>query len=309
VRRAVAAIVTMTVAASPVLAAATAELARARAEYARSEYQRAIDALAPIVADPRALADLSDDEALEAHKLLGLSYFFVAQSAPAEDRPALLDKSGAQFAALLFVDPDYALDAALEGPDAVAYFDQVKRDNADKLERLREERRRDEERKRRPQVERVVLRVEHDPARWQNWIPGGVGQFKNGQPGKGGIILGIQAITLGVSAGIYLSHASRYGWPVGRLPDDPDTTAKIRREQYVQIACGATFLLVYGWAVWDAYKHERPELHEETKVQPIIYNDDDDATPPPAPPATSLVPVVVPFVTPDAYGAVLSWEL
>jgi hypothetical protein len=292
---------------SPAQAAATAELARARAEYARSEYHRTIDVLQPLVADPRALADLTDDEQLEAHKLLGLAYFFVAQTAPADARPELLDHSGAQFAALLFVDPDYRLDAALEGPDAVAYFDQVKRDNAEKLERLRDERRRDEARKRRPQVERLVLRVEHDPARWQNWIPGGVGQFKNGEPGKGGIILGVEAITFGVSAGIYLSHASRYGWPVGKLPDDPDTTAKIRREQYVQIACGATFLVVYGLAVWDAYEHERPALHEETRVQPIHY---DDADPPPAAAATtSLVPLVVPFISRDGGGAVLSWEL
>lgn len=310
-----AAVVALAHAPGVAVAAPTADLARARAEYARSEYQRTVDILSPLVGDPRALAELSEAEAMEAHKLLGLSCFFLAQGAPAEARPALLDKAAAQFAALLFIDPDYGLDAALEGPDAVAYFDQVRRDGANQLERIRAQRRLDEERRRRPQIERVVERVERDEARWPNWLPGGVGQFRNGQSGKGAAILGLQAVTLGTSAFIYLSHATRYGWPVGTLPLDPDETARIRREQYVQIGAGVAFLVIYGYSVYDGYVHQQPAVEVRTETRPIRY--DDDAPPaadpppaaPPSAPTTSAIPLVIPLVTDRGLGATFLWEL
>jgi hypothetical protein len=290
-------------------AARTEELvSRAGSEYARSEYQRVIDILSPVVADPRALAELDEQRTLEVHRLLGLSYFFLAQTLAQGARAPLLDKAAAQFSALLFLEPDYTLDAALEGPDATAYFEEVRRDGRERLEKIRAQRRLDEERRRRPQVERLVERTTHDEAAWPNWMPGGVGQFRNGHTGKGAVILTLQLVSFGTSAGIYLSHAARYGWPIGQLPADPDETARIRREQYIQIAAGAVFLITYGVSVYDAYRYQRPGLSERTTVRPIPY-DDAPASAPAQPPPTSLVPTIAPYVHAGGAGAVLTWEL
>ena len=154
-----------------------------------AQYQRTVDLLVPVLADPRQIAELTDEDAIAAHKLVGLSYFFLSQTAKVDERPKLLEYAGIQFAALLFIDPDYVLDAAVEGPEAAQYFDAIKRDQSAQLAKIREQKHLDEVRKTRPQRERVVLTVVHDPAAWENFIPFGYPQFQNGETGKGAIDL------------------------------------------------------------------------------------------------------------------------
>jgi hypothetical protein len=278
-------------------AAATNELAKARAEYARSQYQRTVDLLVPVLGDPRQIAGLTDEDVIEAHKLLGLSYFFLSQTAKVDDRPKLLENAGIQFASLLFIDPDYVLDAAVEGPEAVQYFDAIKRDQEQQLARIREQKRVDEERKKRPQRERVVLTIRHDEAGWPNFIPFGYGQFRNGDSTKGAIVGGIEGIAFATSAFLYVQHAFRYGWPVGRLPADPDEVDTIRTEQYLQIGAGTLFFLTYAWGVYDGYKHQKPSVTTKEEIRPIQYDDEKK---------TSLR--LSPIFAGDALGFGATWE-
>jgi hypothetical protein len=289
-------------------AAATAELAKARAAYQRSNYQACVDLLAPVLGDPRQRSDLSPAEAIDAYRILGLSYFFQAQVAADDAKPALLEAAATQFENLLFIDPDYVLDGAIDGPEAAAYFDQIRRDRQKQLDEIREQRRLDEERKKRPQRERLVTRIERDPGGWPNWVPFGYAQFQNEQPGKGAIFLVLQGATAGTSAYFFLSHAFRYGLP-GKLPTDPAEVDTIRTEQVIQISCGAAFFALYAYGVWDGYRHQKPALVTREEIRPIQYDDDAPATPAaPAPSTSSLVPVLTPFLTGDARGLGATWE-
>ena len=307
-RRAVAAACALTsaFAALPrtVHAAATNELAKARAEYARSQYQRTVDLLVPVLADPRQVADLTDEDTVEAHKLLGLSYFFLSQTAKVDDRPRLLENAGIQFASLLFIDPDYVLDAAVEGPEAVQYFDAIKRDQEQQLGKIREQKRLDEERKSRPQRERVILTVQRDDAGWPNFIPFGYGQFRNGDTRKGAILGSIQGVAFATSAFFYMQHALKYGWPTGRLPSSPSEVDTIRTEQYIQIGAGTIFLLTYAYSVYDGYKHQRPSVITREEIRPIQYDDEKKK------PSAQLVPLLLPATSPgsDAFGLGVAWE-
>ena len=285
--------------AGPALAAAVNELAKARAEYARSQYQRTVDLLVPVLADPRQIADLTDEDAILAHKLLGLSYFFLSQTAKVDERARLLESAGIQFAALLFIDPDYVLDAAVEGPEAVQYFDVIKRDQSAQLAKIREQKRLDEVRKTRPQRERVVLTVVHDPAAWENFIPFGYPQFQNGQTGKGAILFGVEGVAFGTSLFLYVQQALKYGWPTGRLPSDPAEVSSIRTEQYIQIGAGALFFAAYAFGVYDGFRHQRPSTITTEDIRPIQYDDDKDKK-------SSLR--LVPFTTGDAWGVGVTWE-
>jgi hypothetical protein len=292
--------------AAPALAAAVNELAKARAEYARSQYQRTVDLLVPVLNDPRQIADLTDEDAIEAHKLLGLSYFFLSQTARVDDRPRMLESAGIQFASLLFIDPDYVLDAAVEGPEAVQYFDAIKRDQSQQLAKIREQKRLDEERKTRPQRERVVLTVVHDPSAWENFVPFGYPQFANGQTEKGAILLGIQGVAFGTSAFFYLQQAFKYGWPVGRLPSNPDEVSTIRTEQYIQIGAGALFFAAYAFGVYDGFKHQRPSRITSEDIRPIRYPDHDKDDDKGDDKKSSLQ--LVPLITDDAWGLGVTWE-
>jgi hypothetical protein len=301
-------IVAAVVAAAPglALAAATAELAKAKAEYQRSEYQRTVEILAPVLDDARQSAHLSQEELIDAHKLLGLSYFFLAQPARPDDKVRLLEDAGGEFAALLFLDPDYVLDAAVEGPEAAGYFDEVKRDQRAKLDEIRRQRAADEERKRRPRNERVILRVERDPSPLSNWVPFAYPQFRNGQGGKGAVLGGLQGITFATSGYFYLQHALKYGWPVGELPLDPDEVDTIRTEQFIQIGAGVSFLLLYAYGVWDGYRHQRPNLVETVEIRPIVYDDESPARPPATQPVDQ--PGTRLFPTPSAPTLGATWE-
>ncbi len=319
-RRAVAsaALVAVVVALAPVpaLAVATAELAKARAEYARSQYERCVAILVPVMSDPRQMADLSDEDSIEAHKLLGLAYFFLSQKATVDDKPKLLENAGIQFASLLFIDPDYVLDAAVEGPEATQYFDAIKRDQQQQLAKIREQKRKDEERKRRPQRERLVLTVQHDESGLPNFIPFGYGQFRNGQARKGAILGVIQGAAFATSAILYVQHSFRYGWPVGRLPADPDEVDSIRNEQYLQIGAGSLFFLAYAYSVWDGYKHQRPAVITKEEIRPIQYDDGDSdsdsntdrnrTNTSSADPKSALT--FLPLFTGDALGLGAAWE-
>ncbi len=80
-------------------------------------------------------------------------------------------------------------------------------------------------------------------------LPGGVGQFLNGQPAKGAVLLGAQALTLGASIVTFRRRAAlyddRFGWYEGNMVQYERYTAAYRIEFGV-------FAFAYLYSVVDA---------------------------------------------------------
>lgn len=153
-----------------------------------------------------AVANFSDAQRVKLHELVGLSAFNLG------------DVKGAQaaFLQLLRINPDYILDPFAVPPPAIKVFDQVRRENADALNLVRQqiairadqEKRAKEERDRlaKEQDDRrrkldlmnneIVVRTIEHRSMIVNFIPFGAGQFQQGRIGWGAAF----AIAEGISA-------------------------------------------------------------------------------------------------------------
>jgi len=257
------------------------DLARARSEFDQGQYQTVVDTIAPLLYPRTLIRD--EKELIEAHYLLGVAYFYT-------DRK---DFARRELTALLYVDPTYKLDPVVESPEVYAFFEGIKGELRDKLEELRRQKEKEAEAKRRPSREVLVTRVVRDRSPWENFLPFGVGQFRNGQKVKGWAFLAGQLAFGGASLGLFVAQAVQYGIPSRGVPlSDIDA---LRTRQVVQIGTGAVFLLLYGWSVIDAYTNQKPKVEETREERPITELD--------RPP-----PLIVPWVSPDGGGGVvLTW--
>jgi tetratricopeptide (TPR) repeat protein len=141
------------------------------------------------------VANFSDAQRVKLHELVGLSSFNLGDVKAAQ----------AAFLQLLRINPDYILDPFAVPPPAIKLFDQVRRDNGDALNLVRQqiairadqEKRAKEERERlaREQEERrrkqdfldnvIVVRSIERRSMLVNFIPFGAGQFQQGRQGWG----------------------------------------------------------------------------------------------------------------------------
>jgi tetratricopeptide (TPR) repeat protein len=152
------------------------------------------------------LANFSDAQRVKLHEISGLSSFNLGDGKSAQ----------AAFLQLLRINPDYILDPFAVPPPAIKLFDQVRRDNADALnlvrqqialradqeKRAREERERlareqEERRRRQEQLSgEIVVRTIEKRSMLINFIPFGAGQFQQGRIGWGAAF----AISEGIAA-------------------------------------------------------------------------------------------------------------
>lgn len=265
--------------------APSVDVRRARGEYERGNYEKTAAILHQLLYVEKAA--LPEAELIEAHKLLGISYFFL-------DQP---EKAREEFSALLYIDPDYELDPVIEDAAVVAFFDTLKRELRNELADIRRKRALDEAKKQQPKQVLIVSEVK-EPNGIVNWIPG-AGQFRNGQPKKGWAFVIADTALLGTSAALFTYQALKYGVP-GRLPRDPSEIDTIRTLQVVQIGTGALGIVVYLWGVLDAYGNQRT-VHRyrpatEKEMRQLNLGTGAGAA------------RVVPFWTPDAVGLGATWE-
>lgn len=142
-----------------------------------------------------ALVNFSDVQRVKLHELAGLSSFNLGD----------LKSAQSAFLQLLKINPDHVLDPFAVPPLAIRVFDQVRKDNADALNLVRQqlairadqEKRaaedrlrlqREEEERRRAEGKansEVVVRTVERHSMLVNFIPFGVGQFTQGRTGWG----------------------------------------------------------------------------------------------------------------------------
>ena len=84
------------------------------------------------------------------------------------------------------------------------------------------------------------------PALAMSLFPFGVGQFSNGEPQKGWLFLGSQALVGSLSVALYLQNRD-----AGRVGPRP------LKDDALQISAGAAFWLLAGWGIWDAWTTHR----------------------------------------------------
>jgi hypothetical protein len=257
--------------------AAPPELKRAKDRYEFGAYAEAAAALRQLLAGK---PSLTDAEAVDAYRMLGISEY------------QLGDKLAARtaFVNLLSYEPDYALDAFLVPPAIVEFFDGVKKEHEAALAPLRERRRelREQQRladdaKRRLLAEEQVktgppgkiVRVE-EHVYLLNWMPLGAGQFQNGDRAKGTAIAAGQIVLglVNISAIVFHNQIAEdrtrtctTGQPGCSNPPyfDSDRTL-LSQVDAVKYTSAALFWALYAYGVWDAHKHFLPRL--ETEITP-----------------------------------------
>jgi tetratricopeptide (TPR) repeat protein len=256
---------------------ASPELKRAKDRFEFGAYADAAGALRHLL---RGEPDLSDDEAVDAYRMLGISEYHLGD----------LPQARAAFVNLLSYDPDYTLDPFLVPPPIVEYFDRVKREHEPALAPLRERRRalRKQQRladdaKRRLLAEEAartgpptkVVRVQERLYLF-NWMPLGAGQFQNGQRAKGTAIAAGQIATGLVNIAAILVHNQLAedrtrtcfsGQPGCSKPPYTDSDRQLLgRVEAVKYVSAAFFWALYGYGVYDAHRHFVPLV--ETEMTP-----------------------------------------
>jgi tetratricopeptide (TPR) repeat protein len=254
----------------------TEDLTRARAIYDRGDYDEAAKILSPLLY-PQSRG-LNTSELKDAHRFLGISYFYLDRREQAKQ----------ELVALLYLDPDYELDPVIESADVYAFFESLKADLRDQLEAIRRQKQIDEQKKQRPAKEILIIREIHKRSPIANFAPLGIPQFENGQKAKGIFFLVAEAALGGTSVVMFALQIFRYGLPP-RI--EPSESEAYRSLQVLQLGTGGLFFLTYGWGVIDAFANQKPTL-TETRTERVLE------------PALGMVPLL----RPDAVGVGYVWE-
>jgi tetratricopeptide (TPR) repeat protein len=253
------------------------ELKRAKDRFEFGAYADAAGTLRRYLATS---PSLTEEQAIDAYRILGISEYHLGDQAQAR----------AAFVNLLSHDPDYALDPFLVPPPIVEFFDRVKREHEPALAPLRErqrslreqERLADEAKRRLLEEERSrtgpptkVVRVQERIYLF-NWMPLGAGQFQNGDRAKGTAIAAGQVVAGLVNLGAILFHNQLAedrtrtcisGQPGCSRPPYSDSDRELLgRVDAVKYVSAGVFWALYAYGVWDAHKHFVPIV--ETEVAP-----------------------------------------
>jgi hypothetical protein len=240
-----------------------AQLGRAKLAYQRGDYGAAVLLLHPLLYPQALLAQ--EDQVLLAHKLLALSYFFEHNEAGAEQELNLL----------LSLRPDFALDPVVEPLKAVAFLDDIRRRNEQRLQDIRRRQAEEEQRVKaetealqrqaellaQKQARRVYIeRVVYKKFSALSLLPLGVPQLAGGRRALGAVLLGGELLTAGASVGSWLTVRLRY--PDNTFPPREFNAAQALTATY--LTTGVVFWGLVLTGLIDALLHARTvtEVHE-----------------------------------------------
>jgi hypothetical protein len=263
-----------TAAASP-----SQDLERLRQSFREHDYQSARVLATYLLYPDEKLAQPVD--LVEAHVILGASDFETGHRAEAK----------LEFEKALQIQPEKTLTDMLFS-EARARRDAELRKIADERERIRKY--------------RESLVVVERRSFGVNFVPFGAGQFQNKQPGRGVLFATSQGVAAGISVGIFVYLAGKYGI-VANVP--PGDFPGVRQLEQVEIGAGVAFWALYTWGVVDSLLHYKPRVQVEG---------DDSLLPPLAEPPDARKPRpktslgdrlhLAPMLTPHGGGIGLTWE-
>jgi hypothetical protein len=240
---------------------------------------------------------------VEAHVILGASNFETGHVVEAKT----------EFEKVLQIQPEKSLTDLLFSDGAIRLFDQTKAEVVQREQRDAQLRTLAEERERIRKYKASLVIVEKRSF-IVNFAPFGAGQFQNKQPTRGVLFAVGQGITGGVSVGVFLYLASKYGLNA-KVPALDG--AGVRQLQQVEIGAGAAFYAIYAWGVVDALLHYKPsvQIQGDDTLLPLLREPPDtvpDRAPDKAKRArkTSILDRlhVGPMVARDSAGIGLTWE-
>lgn len=243
------------------------QLARAKLAYQRGDYGAAVLLLRPLLY-PQALLS-QEEQLLLAHKLLALSYFFEHDEAGAEQ----------EFNLLLSLKPDFQLDPVVDPLKAVAFLDDIRRRNE---QRLQEIRRRQAEEEARQKAEQEVLQKQAELLAQKqarriyiertvqrrfsglHLLPFGVPQLVEKRRALGATLLVSELVTGGGSLGCWIAVRLRY--PDGSFAPRELTTARALTTTY--LTTGVTFWALVVAGLIDALVRARTVVQVRELSEP-----------------------------------------
>jgi tetratricopeptide (TPR) repeat protein len=275
-------------------ASPTQDLDRARQAFREHDYDSARK-LATFLLYPDEKLALPAD-LVEAHVILGASDFETGYRAEAK----------IEFEKALQIQPEKTLTDMLFSEGAIRLFDETRADLEARARRDAELRKIADERERIRKYRESLVVVERRSF-GVNFVPFGAGQFQNKQPGRGVLFAAGQGVTGGISVGIFLYLAGKYGLTA----DVPQADGQgVRQLEQIEIGTGIAFFALYAWGVVDSLLHYKPRVQIEG----------DDSLLPPLPDAPSGVRKrpgktsllhrlhVAPMISPGRAGIGLRWE-
>ena len=217
-----------------------AELRRAGNEYAYGNYEEAILQLQDLLYPMRLN---SESQVVEARELLGLCYYLT-------DR---FEQVAAEFAKLLYLNPDHKLDPFSVPPPVIEAFENVRLQLESQLNEIREQ-------KVNPTVTPVAKPgpIPNLPAPqvqiiersdFATFLPFGVGQFQNGDKGLGALFASTEAALLALNIAAYF--LARYS------ADSPESIQKLMVLQY---ASATLFGVTWSIGVFQARLNFQPTI-------------------------------------------------
>jgi hypothetical protein len=201
-----------------------------------ADYQRAAQIAGELA---RREVELASADRAEAWRIYGLALFFLERRGEAER--ALL--------ALLRLDPDVQLDPTLVPPEAIRFFDELRLRHADEIARSR------------PRARQVQP--------WLNLVPP-LGQFQNGERGKGWWLVGAGLGLVGANLGSFALLRRWCGGNPGGVcidADGGDKTAAARVLKRVNAASAVGLAALYLYGVVDGYRGFRQPVAPGLGVQ------------------------------------------
>jgi hypothetical protein len=292
-RAALTVVIAVAVAAGSAAASPAQDLERARQAFREHDYDSARK-LATFLLYPDEKLALPAD-LVEAHVILGASDFETGHRAEAK----------VEFEKALQMQPDKALTDLLFSEGAIRLFDETKLDIQARAERDTQLRKLADERERIRKYKESLVFVERRSF-GVNFVPFGAGQFQNKQPVRGVLFAAGQGITGGVSVGIFLYLAGKYGIQADVPPAD---SQGVRQLEQIEIGTGVAFFALYALGVVDALRNYKPRVQIEGDDSLLPLPDAPDVKKP-KPARTSILDRlhVAPMIAPHSAGIGLTWE-
>lgn len=280
--------------AAPAAASPTQDLDQARQSFRQHDYDSAIKLATYLLYPDEKLALPAD--LVEAHVILGASNYETGHRSEAKN----------EFEKALQIQPDKSLTDMLFSEGAIRLFDQTKADIEARAERDSQLRKLAEERERIRKYKESLVVVEKRSF-GVNFVPFGAGQFQNKQPVRGILFATGQGITGGLSVGVFLYLAGKYG-VTAKVPP-ADGPGVLRLEQ-IGIGAGIAFYALYAWGVVDALLHYKPsvQIEGDDSLLPPLRDLPPDRKPAAKKTSSRDRLRLGPLITPDAAGLALTWE-